>query len=166
MPSLAPTVTGYLAFIRNQAQIPTSALPDASPYIQGTFNMALTNANVQLACMPVFGDRTGPTPYQLAVYNLGVSNLINFAPDQPGAPAVPGSQPPEQYFTYWRNKWNLLAPISGVVSSSADESTSVSLEVIDQLKYLTLADLALMKDPYGRAYLNLASRSGYLLGLS
>ena len=47
--------------------------------------------------------------YELAVYNLGGSNLLNFTQDAVDAPIYKDELP---YFAYYRKKWNLDSPIS------------------------------------------------------
>ncbi len=161
-----PTLAGFSSFVYNQMGVPTSALPTGSIALNYAFSTALQIVYTPLSLF------SGPsvTPpgqvislYELAVYNLAGSNLINFTQDAIDAPIYKNNMP---YFEYYRDKWNLDGPISGMVSSSSDESTSVGLEVVEQLKHLTLSDLQLTKDPWGRQYLNIMSRTGYLVGSS
>lgn len=74
-----PNQTDYTAFLRTQAGIPVSALPDNSPYIPDTLQIALDVVNRDLATAV-------PNLNVLAVYNLATDRLINFAPDQ--TPAI------------------------------------------------------------------------------
>lgn len=161
-----PSLSGFSTFVYNQMGVPTTALPTGSIALNYAFSTALQTVFTPLSQF------SGPsvTPpgqvisfYELAVYNLGGSNLLNFTQDAVDAPVYKDELP---YFAYYRKKWNLDSPISGMVSSSSDESTSVGLEVVEQLKHLTLSDLQLSKDPYGRQYLNIMSRTGYYVGMS
>ncbi len=161
-----PSLAAFSDFAYNQMGVPTSALPTGSVALNYAFSTAM-----QIVYTPL-SQFSGPSVsppgqvislYELAVYNLAGSNLLNFTQDASGAPVYKDSLP---YFAYYRKKWNLDSPISGMVSSSGDEGTSVGLEVVEQLKHLTLNDLQLTKDPYGRQYLNIMSRTGYLVGMS
>lgn len=74
-----PNQADFTAFLRTQAGIPTTALPDSSPYIPDALQLALDVTNADLATAV-------PNLYVLAVYNLGTDRLINWCPDQ--APAL------------------------------------------------------------------------------
>jgi hypothetical protein len=156
---MIPTVAGFLIFIRQQMGITTTVLPDASPYIGWAFNVAVEIVNLQLDCI-------SPLIYELAVYNLAADNLINYAQDLPDAAIIPGSEPPAAFFQALRQSWDITGFVPGVISSSADVSTSESLLVPDFMKGLTLADLNLIKTPYGRTYLAFAQKIGTNWGLS
>ena len=161
-----PTLSAFTDFVFNTMGVPSSALSSGSPAISTAFSVALQIVYTplsQFAGPSVTPPGIGISLYELAVYNLAGSNLINFTQDATNAPVYKDDMP---YFEYYRQKWNLLGPISGVVSSAADESTSTSLQVPEQLKYLTLSDLQLTKDPWGRQYLNIMSRTGFLVGMS
>lgn len=149
-----PTIANFLIFIRNVMGINTTVLPDASPSIAYAFNIAMA------ICNPLFANIYTPsgsfTLYELAVYNLGGSNLINFAPDQAG----------QTYFTDLRTTLDIAGFKAGVVASAADQGTSDALTVPKALEALTLADLQYLKDPYGRQYLALAQKFGTLWGLT
>ncbi|MGK4402076.1 hypothetical protein ACSMFV_23465, partial [Citrobacter portucalensis] len=87
--------------------------------------------------------------YSQAVYNLAAS-LINFGPEDVFGPV--------------REKLGINNFTAGVISASADESTSQTRVVSDALKNLSLADLQQLKDPYGRWYLAIAQQYGDLWG--
>src|ERR1017187_7799432 len=129
--------------------INTTILPSSAPVVTMAYNVAIDLVNTDLACGPVY-------VYELAVYNLAGSNLINFAHDTP----------PSTYFTDIRKQWNMSGFVSGIIQSASDVSTSESMVVPDFIKELTLADLQYTKDPYGRQYLAFAQRYGTLWGLS
>lgn len=144
--------------------IPVEALPDDSVWLVYAFNVSLSLVNQQLAAIP------GPI-YMLAVYNLGGANLIAWAQDvspvfvYPDPVANPNGL---GYFAFLRSSagFGVGTMILGIVSSSSDEGTSSSLEIPEQLKNLSLADLQLLQTPYGRTYLSFASKAGSLWGLS
>lgn len=145
--------------------INTTILPDSSVWFTYAYNVAIALVNQALANV-VVDPTSGMTIYGLAVYNLAGSNLLNFAQDLPGAAIIPGSDPQQPFFAYTRAKWNMTSFVSGVVQSTSDEGTSMSLVVPEQLKELTLANLQNLKDPYGRVYLQFAQDYGTLWGLS
>jgi hypothetical protein len=144
-----PTLTGFLSFIRNAAGIPQAALPDDDVQITYAFNIAVDLTLTELA-------QASPTIYTLAVYNLGVSNLINWAADQQG----------QTYFATLRKTWNITGFVGGVIASSADQATSESLVSPDFLKGLTMANLQQMKDPFGRQWLAYQQSYGTIWGIS
>lgn len=157
---MAVTLAGYLEFIRGSMQIPTSALPDNSPAVLMTLAIAeeIVNPALRAVKSPFFSTLgyTGPNVYELAVYNLGGDNLINFAPDQPG----------QTFFKDARAQFGINSFVAGVISATADEATSESLTVPDALKGLTLANLQNLKTPWGRQYLAFAMQYGTLWGIS
>lgn len=153
-----PTLAGFNDFITNVMKVPTVALPSSSPFIAYAFANALALVNPALQCAPVpQQDAAGAslnsggwTVYALAVYNLAADNLVNYAPDQDGF----------SYFTALREKLNINGFVSGVVQSSGDDGTSVSLVVQEAAKAFTLANLQQLKTPWGRQYLALAQSYG------
>jgi hypothetical protein len=160
MAAPSPTLAGFQAFITGVMNIKPTDLPPTSPTIQMAFAVALAIVNPALRCSPIpSADAAGvplsaggatSTMYDLAVYNLAGSNLLNFAQDQPG----------RRYFARLRKKLNITGFVSGVVQSSGDEGTNVSLVVQDAAKAFTLANLQQLKDPYGRQYLAIAQSYG------
>lgn len=163
-----PTLAGFQSFVQNTMGISTSILPTNSPVIPMAFAVALAIVNPALRCVPIPQQDAagaslnsgGLTIYALAVYNLAGSNLLAYAQDQNGAPPVPGSNPPTPFFAWTRKQFNINGFISGVVQSSSDEGTSVSLVVQEAAKNFTLANLQQLKDPYGRQYLAFAQSYG------
>ena len=154
-----PTAAGFLAFVRTVMAITTEQLPDASPVIAMAFAISLEIVNLQINC-------ASPLLYTLAVYNLAGHNVIVFAPDQPDAPPVPGSDPPQPYFAFTRKELKVNAWTPGVVTSTSDEGTSVSLLNPDFMKTFGMKDMTLLKTPWGRQYMEFAQRIGPLWGLS
>ena len=148
--------------------ISSSILPDNSIYITIAYSVAIEICSMQLCGVPAYGSGQYSI-YNLAVYNLGGSNVLNYAQDLPGAPVVQPSKnglPALPFFADYRRAWNMNGFVSGVVQSSGDEGTNVSLVVQEAAKNFTLADLQYLKDPYGRQYLAFAQRLGTLWGIS
>lgn len=150
-PLPCPTWDGFLQFLTNVVQIPPSQLPVDNPSTPAAiaYWVALEIVNETLACI-------GGTAYTLAVYNLATDRLINFMPDTGGQ-------------TFWfdlRKKYEINSVSLGVVSSTSDESTSMSQLNPEQMKMFTMADLQMLKTPYGRQYLGYAQSYGTLWGLS
>jgi hypothetical protein len=156
------STAGFIAFIRDQMQIDPTNLPDSSPSIQFSLDLAVAVVNQQLACVPI-GVQPGLTAYDLAVYNLAADNIINFAVDVPGGGVDSEGR---GFFESLRVRWGIGQFQAGVVQSSSDQGTSVSLLVQDYASTFTLSDLQNLKTPYGRAYLALAQRTGTLWGVS
>lgn len=155
----SPTLAGFQSFIRTVMGISPSDLPTASPFIPMALAVSMSIVNPALRSMPVVQFDAAAVSlntfgvnsiYDLAVYNLAGSNLINYAQDQPG----------KNFFEALRAKLNITGFVSGVVQGSSDEGTSVSLVVQEAAKYFTLSDLSNLKDPWGRRYLELAQSFG------
>ncbi len=158
-----PTLAGFLVFVRNIMGINAATLPDNSVFLSMSLAVALGIVNPQLraACIPQSdGAQVALNPlipgvgvmtvYDMAVYYLAGDNLINFAQDQPG----------KCVFTDMRKDLNILGFVSGIVSASSDESTSVSLVVQEAAAHFTLANIQNLKTPWGRTYLGLAQSYG------
>lgn len=155
-----PTQAGFLTFIRNSMGISSTVLPDNSDVIATAFQVAMDLTNIII-------NQVSPIQYTLAVYNLGGSNVINYAQDvTPPVPYKTLNETSYTYFDYFRALWKINDFVTGVVESTSDVSTSVSLKVQPALGELTLADLNTLKDPYGRRYLGIAQQFGTLWGLS
>jgi hypothetical protein len=135
--------------------ISATYLPDASPYIPVAFAVALEITNEAIAL-------ASSLMYKIAVYNLGGSNLINYAQDVTNPPAYypPNTDSKVGFFAYTRGQYNSTGFVAGVIQASADEGTSESLLVPDAMKNLTLMNLQQLKDPYGRRYLEIAQDYG------
>lgn len=153
----APTLAGFLLWVRGVMGVPVSVLPDDAPVLAYAYETALAVTNLWLAGMP------GPI-YKYAVYNLGGDNLVNFAPDNPDA-----SPPPANAKTYWadlRKSFGINNFTAGVVQSTNDQGTGSSYEIIKGAETFTLSDLQHLKTPWGRQYLAWAMQWGTLWGLS
>ena len=165
-----PTLAGFILFIQQVMRVPPKALPISppaaatSPFVPWAFANALAIVNPALANVGIpstdaasvqLTDFAGNpllnwTVYALAVYNLAADGLINFTIDQPGT----------RYFANLRKKLNITGFVSGVVQSTGDESTNVSMVVQEAAKEFTLQNLQNMKTSYGRVYLSLAQSYG------
>ena len=160
MTTSGPTLAGFLAFVRNVMAITTAQLPDSSIYLNWALANAIAIVNPQLSVVPglpqtdaagiaLFSD-TPPSIYTEAVYNLAADNLVNYAQDQNG----------ETFFGDLRKSFNINGFVSGVISSSNDQSTGQSLVVQEAAKAFTLKDLQNLKTPWGRTYLGIAQSYG------
>jgi hypothetical protein len=150
----------FLTFIQDGMQIPVSALPTTSPSILMALAIAQSIVNPALQAVgPHSGNSlgyTGPSVYDLAVYNLAGDNLINFANDQPG----------QTFFAQSRKDYGINSFVAGVIASTADATDSESLATPEAMKNLTLQNLQNLKTPWGRQYLYFAQAYGTLWGLS
>ena len=156
----APTLAGFQWFIASIMAIDPLYLPPDSPVIGFALASALAIVNPALRGVPCGPVTPGVPPisiYMQAVYNLAGSNVINFAQDQSG----------RDYFVETRRKLGIAPFQPGIVASTGDQATSVSLLNPEFMKNLTLANLQQLKDPYGRAYLQIAQAYGpTIVGLS
>ncbi len=144
-----PTLSGFMAFIANVMNINPIYLPTNAPIIPISFDVAMSIVNRALISAPA-GSLTALMPYAWAVYNLAGSTLLNFAQDQPG----------RDYFHALRKELGINKFQPGMVASSGDVSTSTGLLNPEFMKQLTMRDLQNAKDPYGRAYLEIAMMYG------
>lgn len=142
-PASGPTLAGFLDFVRSAMGIGPTLLPDSSESIADSYCVAKDIVNVAIC-------QASPRMYALAVYNLGGSNLVNFAPDQSG----------QTFFADLRRAYNINSFSAGVVGAASDVSTSVTLVVPKSLEEMMLADLQYVKDPWGRQYLSISQRYG------
>lgn len=144
-----PTLSGYLAFIRDIMGIDTTILPDNSPVIEFSYNFALNICTDLLIKIPQI---PGQFLYITAVYNLAGDTLLTYAVDQSG----------QTFFKQAQQKYQLKTFVSGVVSFAGDEGTQSTLTVPESLKGLTIGNLQNLKTPYGRTYLTIAQDFGSL----
>lgn len=144
-----PNIVDFLTFLRNSVQIPSAALPGTSDWPQ----YALTQATAIVLSAPL------GVLYTLAVYNCATHILYTITPDVAG----------QNYFSNARSNkgLGLIAPSTGLVAASSDETTSVTLASPDWAKRLTVGQLQMMKTPWGREYLAYAQSYGpSIVGLS
>jgi len=144
-----PNVTDLTTFLRTVVGIPTAALPDNSGYIPWALSYAEEKTLMVLYAV-------GQDYYCFAVYLLATSFLINWCPDQAG----------QTYFADLRKAWNINGFVGGVIQSTADVTTSESMDMPDFIKGLTIGQLQSLKDPYGRQWLSMNADNGPVWGIS
>jgi hypothetical protein len=170
-----PNFAAFLLFVQNIMGITITVLPTSSPVLAYAYNAALQQVSPDLANIPgPSATLAQPSPstnpagvwsvYEMAVYNLAGSFLVNFAQDPPGALPVSGGTLP--YFAQYRKDYGLNGFSAGVVMSSSDQGTSDSLLVPKVFENISLDDLQRLKDPYGRQYLAIMQKYGTLWGLT
>jgi hypothetical protein len=142
-------LTDFAYFIYTEMGVPVAALPTDSVDIGIAFEVAKCTVDP-------FIRRVSPVYYNLAFYNFGGDWLINNVQDQEC----------QTFFADLRKKWNINGFVAGVVSGTADLTTSTSLQVPDNLKDLSLFDLQMLKTPYGRYYMSIAQKFGDLWGIT
>jgi hypothetical protein len=147
--------------------VPSTAITLATDPVPGwCFVDAINLVNEGLAFVPSLSSAGGWTIYTRAVYNLAADYLICWEQDSLSAPIVDIGPPPLRYWAALRKQYGCLNFVPGVVSSTSDQGTSTSLEVPEEFKNFTIANLQNLKTPYGRAYLGIAQSWGALWGLS
>ena len=134
--STGPTLAGFTSFIYNVVHIPPASLPTDSPAINDAYCAALEVVNCVIL-------QVSPQQYTIAVYNLGTSNLINYAPDVTAPNPVPYMGNTTGYFAFWRDKFKILSYVPGTIQATNDETTGDSFVVPDQAQQFTLGDLEL-----------------------
>jgi len=146
--AIRPTLDGYIRFVRGVMGVPDTAISDDNPTLECCFQSALELIPKQLGleCLPII--------YTNTVYNAGGSLLLRYAIDTP----------PSTYFADLRKTLGLNNAVYGLVNSAADQGTSGSMTISDALSNLSLADLMLMQDPYGRAAVAVLMEMGSLWG--
>ncbi|EOC9629721.1 hypothetical protein [Enterobacter ludwigii] len=131
---LKPTLSGFVAYLRMVVGVPATAITDDSPWIEGAYcaGQEFVNTGMGLDRLPLI--------YTTTVYNAATSILLNYAPDIP----------PSTWFAEQRKKFELTKPVNGLVNAASDQGTAGSITISDVMSNLTLADLMMMRDPYGR----------------
>ena len=139
------SLSGFIDFVRTDMGIDATQVPDNSPSISLAYGGAVewVNQDIEMV-MPQF--------YAVAVYNLAASFLVNYGT--------------ESVFASTRDKLKLNDFTAGVITGASDNATSAQRLVPDFFKDLSLADLQMLKDPWGRRYLMIAQQFGSLWGLS
>jgi hypothetical protein len=147
--STVPSIQGYIDWIRTIMGVTADVLPDDSPYIQLSYDMATEWVNIYL-------NLASPLLYTQCIYNLGGAMLVGIAQDIP----------PSTFWTDMRTSLGLNNFIPGFVNAANDEDTSAAVLVPVNLQNLTIADLQLLKTPWGRFYLSIAQSVGSMWGLT
>lgn len=139
------SLSGFIDFVLTDMGINATQVPDDSPSISLAYGGAVewVNQDIEMV-MPQF--------YAVAVYNLAASFLVNYGT--------------ESVFAETRDKLKLNDFTAGVITGASDNATSAQRLVPDFFKDLSLADLQMLKDPWGRRYLMIAQQFGSLWGLS
>lgn len=160
---------GFLDWVYSVAGVPPGWLPADSPFVFYAYNTAVSTVNLAFACVP------GPIYLQM-VYCLGMHWLATWAADPDWTPGPIRGDPPKPYinqdgtsYGFWgwlRKANNITGFTTGIVSSSSDEGTSVSLVVPKWAENLTMGQLALTTTLWGRTYLGLAQDYGSAWGIS
>ena len=151
------TLDGYKVWIRQVMGVPTDALADDLIYIPMSYWPAQTLCNDWLYLV----GNVEPYPQEQltirgsAVYNLAGAILCDVVQDDPDAP-----EPWNHYWSDLRKSWGLNGFSPGVVQSAADQGTSTSYKVSSFYDNLTPMELDLMKTPWGRRYMSIASWYG------
>jgi hypothetical protein len=148
---LVPSIGDYTIFVRSWG-VTSTYLPNNSIWLTITFNVATAIVNRTLQC-------TDPLIYTLAIYNLAMDRLVNYAQDQTGLTYFKDLRGKDQY-----NLQYAFAP--GVPSSTGDQGTSVGLLNPEWMQTLTIQDLQTLRTPWGREYMAFAQSYGNLWGLS
>lgn len=146
--NVRPTLDGFIRFVRGVMGVPDTAISDSDPTIECCYQSALEliPKGMGLESLLII--------YTNTVYNAGGSLLLRYAMDMP----------PGTYFSDLRKKLGVNDAVYGLVNSAADQRTSGSMNISDALSNLTLADLMMMQDPYGRAVIAVLMEMGSLWG--
>ena len=148
-PDATPSEADFILFCRNVAGITTTVMPDGDPGFDYAYAFALQWIPQTLNCV-------SGVMYTAAIYNWGVSLLIEFQQDQAG----------QTFFADLRKQFGVNNFVAGVIQSTSDETTSDTLEIGTALANMNIADLQRVKDPFGRRALSMMSALGPLWGLS
>ena len=144
-----PSLVGFIEFIRNIVGINTTYLPDDSPSIEFSYDLAINICTDLLVKIPQI---PAQFLYTTAVYNLGTDFLLTYAQDQEG----------QKFFAQIQQKYQLHSFVPGVISFAGDEGTQSTMVVPEAFKHMTIANLQNLKTPYGRTYLGIAQDVGSL----
>lgn len=146
--AIIPTIDGFLLFVRNTAGIPVSAIADDDPMIQACYDQAneLLNVGMGLELIPVTFVNT--------VYSAGVSMLLNYANDTA----------PSTWFADMRKSLGIGKQLLGVLTGAADNGTSGNMVVSNAMTNLSLMDLQMMQDPFGRQVIAVLMELGPIWG--
>lgn len=142
---MTTSLSGFIEFVRTDMGITTAQVPDNSPSLSMAYGGATEWVNQEI-------EMVMPNMYGIAVYNLGASFLVNYGT--------------ESVFSESRKELGLNNFKAGVITGAGDNATSAQRLVPDFFKELSLADLQMLQDPWGRRYLMIAQQFGSLWGLS
>jgi hypothetical protein len=137
-----PNRPDYLIFLRQMVGIPVDFMPDDSPWIDLSYEIAEAKVNPWLGVAPPI--------YVVAFYNYAADRLVNMALDMPG----------KTYFSDLRKQLGLNTASPGIIQSSSDQGTSQSFMIPKWMNDMTLTNLQMLKTPWGRTYLGYAQEYG------
>ena len=149
MPDTTPTLTGFQTFAQNVAGINTTVMPTNDPGWATAFAFALE-------WIPTWASNASAVLYTAAVYNWGVSELIQYQQDQSG----------QVFFQAARKQFGVNNFEAGVVDEASDTGTSEHLAVGRGLKNMDMISLQRIKDPFGRQAVAILQSLGTLWGLT
>lgn len=153
----APNLADFTTFVYAQG-VASANLPPSSDYLIWALNYGGFVALIPPPGMPtvmIVPDHA--PPYVMAVYNVGMHQLLKIAQDIS----------PSTYFSDLRKTYNFLSFIAGPIIASSDQSTGETLLAADWMKSMTLSALDLLKTPWGRDYLAYAQAYGpNIVGIS
>ncbi|HBU6573989.1 TPA: hypothetical protein MC588_003474 [Citrobacter amalonaticus] len=142
---MTTSLSGFIAFVRSDMGVTAEQVPDDSQSLSLVFGGAVEWVNRDIEAVV-------PNLYTVAVYNLAASFLVNYGT--------------ESVFADFRSKFGLNDFKAGVITGAGDNATSAQRLVPEFFKDLSLADLQMLQDPWGRRYLMIAQQFGSLWGLS
>lgn len=140
-----PNIIDFWYFLRTSVRIPIANLPNNSPFPQ----YALDQAIILTLCAPV------GILYTLAVYNCATHIVYKITPDTAASDYFRNarSAPGKGGNGSGGDGFALVAPSTGLVAASSDETTSSTLTSPDWAKRLTIGELDFFRTPWGRTYL-------------
>jgi hypothetical protein len=142
--------------------VPVAYLSPSDGNLALCYELAFETVSLSFTCV-------APAVYQVMVYNLAGHYLAQFAQDPfplPTPPFIEVDSVKYGFWSYLRKNSGLNGFISGIVSGSSDEGTSVSLHVPRWADNLTAGQLQLTNTPWGRVYLGFAQDAGTAWGMS
>ncbi|WP_336981828.1 MULTISPECIES: hypothetical protein [unclassified Cedecea] len=142
---MTTSLSGFIEFARSDMGVTAEQVPDSSQSFSLAYGGAVEWVNRDI-------EMVMPNLYAVAVYNLAASFLVNYGT--------------ESVFANFRKEFGLNNFKAGVITGAGDNSTSAQRLVPDFFKDLSLADLQMLQDPWGRRYLMIAQQFGSLWGLS
>lgn len=145
-----PSLDGFIDFVRHDMGVSVSVVAGSGDALACAYDVALEWVPQHMGLEDL------PALYRACVYNLAGSFLLNYANDTP----------PETFFADTRKRLGIGGKINGIMTSAGDQGTSGSTVLGDALSYLSLADLMLLQDPYGRAALAILMELGPYWGLT
>jgi hypothetical protein len=145
-----PTFAGFVGFVRNTMRVPDSVISDDDLTLHYCYKAALEFVPGDQGLYLI------PTIYTSTVYNCGGSLLLNYAEDVP----------PSTFWEDTRGVMGIGGAITGLMTSASDQGTSGSTVIGEAMSNLSLADLMMLKDPYGRRVIAVLMEMGSIWGLT